>query len=187
MVDFRELLDLEDIREPVEVYKAAIGDIEPLAKRFEETETFSRYEREAMSAYVRGLLVPPRRGRGQTSLPYLSADTKDAAERLRIANAVVFIRHIMGELRKEKEHYGRFGEVLNYVAEYDGLSSDEIERVVSEYRRSKPKSVEQKIDDTPYAVKQFHRWLLRTGRLPTFPQPISFFEKLEILVRGRSE
>jgi hypothetical protein len=175
------MMDLIALREPVEVYEAATGNGEPLAQRIESGAEMHEWERAALAAYLRGELVPPKRGRGQRTLLHLAAGTKEALKRQRIENSVVKLRFIMGQLRDRRESYGKFQKVLDYVAEQDGLSRHEIESVNNRFNRAeKPK----KCPDTAPAngiVRLYQRWLLETGRLPDFPQQVDLWQRLDIL------
>lgn len=174
-------MDFKDLREPVEVYQAAAGETEPLARRIESGEELNYWDRIALAAYLRGELVEPKRGRGQNTLPHLARNTKQALKRLRIENAVVLVRAYMRLLRERGEHYGNFEKVLDHVAERDNLSPEEVERVVNSYRRAKTPKENPALAQRKGIVGMYQEWLLRTGRLPDFPQPVGYFERLEIL------
>lgn len=174
-------MDLADLREPVEVYEAAAGNGEPLAQRVESGAKMNGWERAALAAYLRGELVPPKRGRGQRTLPHLAEGTKEALERQRIANSVAALRFYMGQLRERGEHYGNFAKVLDHVAAQDGLSAEEIESVVYRYRRTEKPKARPDTDPAKGIVRRYQRWLLDTGRLPEYPQPVGLLHRLYIL------
>lgn len=168
---------LENLRHPVEVFEAASGNPEPLAQRVESGIRMSDTERAALAAFLRGELVPPKRGRGQTTLPHLARDTREEVERRRIRDAVAVLRFHMRDLRKRGERHVKFADVLNHVAKERGLSAEEIESALNLYKRgSKAKNRYHGSiygDPAKNIVKIYQRWLLNTGRLPEFPQPIS--------------
>jgi hypothetical protein len=168
-------------REPLEVYEAAIGNPEPLAKRIESGAEMTGWERVALVAFLRGELVPPKRGRGQSNLPHLESMTKEKLRRQRIRNSAAKLRHYMDQLRERGEHYGNFAKVLDHVAEQDKLSEDEVQSVNNHYRKGREN--QKGTNETPAGgvVLVFHKWLLRTGRLPELPQPVSHLEMLYIL------
>jgi len=133
-------MDMDDFLEPVEVYEAAAGNGELLAQRIESGAEMTGWERVALVAFLRGELVPPKRGRGQRTLPHLSFGTKEHLERLRVKNSVALLRYIMRRLKESGKAYGNFESALEHVAAHDKLSQVEIESVVNLYRRPlKPK------------------------------------------------
>ena len=174
-------MDLKELREPIEVYEAAAGNTEPLALRIESGAVMHDWEREALVAYLRGELVPPKRGRGQQTLPHLTQGTKQALEQLRIENAVVLLRHIMKILKADGEKYKIFDKAIAHVVEHRALTGEEQERVVNRYRRSKASKVDGVADLKWGIVIPYQQWLLRTGRLPEYPQRVGFLERSAIL------
>lgn len=174
-------MDLDDFREPIEVYEAAAGNGEPLALRIESGAKMNDWERDALIAFLRGELVRPERGRGQSTLPHLDNGTKKALERQRIRNSVAKLRFYMAQLKERGEHYGYFAKVLDHVAVQDNLSHDEIERVVNLYKRPLKPKARGEMNPTQGIVRQYQIWLLATGRLPNFPQPVSYLHRRYIL------
>lgn len=168
----------ETFREPVEVYEAADGNGEALAKRIESGANMTKWERAALAAFFRGKLVPPKRGRGQQTLPHLATRTKDTLERKRIKSAVGLLRFYMRELRNHDLAYGNFPKALDHVADELALTADETESVVVMYRKSAKKNEEPNYDLNEETVKNYHLWLLNTGRLPDFPQPVGFLYEM---------
>lgn len=163
-------MDIEELREPLEVYAAAAGDGELLAKRIESGCKMTAWERRALTAFLRGELAPPKRKPGQRTLPHLPSDTVEGLNRLRIENAVILLRFQMSRRRENGEAYGNFRRVLEQVADHDGLSAEETESVLNSYKRSNSRKL--KSNPVKPLVQMYHRWLLRTGRLPDFPQPV---------------
>lgn len=176
------LMDLnEAFREPVEVYEAADGNGEALAQRIESGANMTALERAALAAFFRGELAPPKRGRGQRTLPHLATRTKDTLERKRIKSAVGLLRFHMRDLRKRGLVWGSFPKALEHVADELALTADETESVAVLYRKPVKKNEEQNNDVNKEIVKKYHVWLLNTGRLPDFPQPVSSLSEMWIL------
>jgi hypothetical protein len=167
----------EAFREPVEVYEAADGNGEALAQRIESGANMTKWERAALAAFFRGELVPPKRGRGQQTLPHLAARTKDNLKRKRIKSAVGLLRFHMRDLRKRGLAYGNFLNALDHVADELALTADEAESVAVLYRKPEKKKELKNYDINKEVVKNYQLWLLNTGRLPDFPQPVdSWYE-----------
>lgn len=179
-MDIRELA--EWAHEPEEIYLAAFGEPEKLAVLLESDAELKPADRRALAAFLRGELVPPKRGRGRRTLSYLAEGTLEQLTKQRIKNSVVLLRHIMRHLRERREHYGRFEKAVDYVAEFDNLTHDEVERVRNKYRRAKSDAEDNDEENVSYDVIQYHKWLHRTGRLPNFPQPISTWEEYQIVL-----
>ena len=154
------IVGLREFREPVEVFLAAVGDTEPLALRIESGEQMYLWEREALACYLRGQLIPPRRGKGQKVIPYLN-DTEDYCRKRDLENAV----HLYHQIRREQGTvYGERDEVVQDVAEHIGLN---FETLNNRLRRSR--NVKSDSDDSAKTIiEHFHRWLRRTGRLPEY-------------------
>ena len=90
-------MGLRDIYEPVEVYQAAMGDPEPLARRIESGVEMKSWEREALVCFLRGELVPPKRGKGEKTVSYLH-DTEAYAFKAELENAAALYQHIMDHI-----------------------------------------------------------------------------------------
>ena len=116
-------MDLLELREPVEVYRAAIGQPDSLIKRLRSTEPIYEREREALAAYFEGKLVPLKRGRGKAKPNYLLSYA-ELDEAYRLPDAETWYRYVMAELRKAGEAYGRASEVLEFVAQKYGLDAN---------------------------------------------------------------
>lgn len=151
-------MDIGQLREPIEVWRAAIGNTAPLAERLRAKETIFEFEREALALLISGELKPPRRKK-KIDLSEMSLTVQLNSPRLRKENAAVLYRHIMGELRKKGQERGRSAEVFEYVAQYDGL---EVQQVIDEVRRAKRAPVENKgnqaRDLRSYCLSCFKQW-----------------------------
>ncbi len=164
-------MDFDKIfREPVEVYLAAIGDTEPLACRLLSDEPITDWEREALAIFVRGELKPPVRKRGQRRIPYLTS-IQDIPEKI-MTDAVFDYHYIMTRVEDETgSKHGMKFDVAEFIAKRDCL---EVEALIN--RINRPKSSEKPVNhavNTPGVVREFHRWLHRTGRIPHYPRYVS--------------
>lgn len=166
-------IDWREMREPVEVYLAAIGNTAPLEEKLKGEEKLTRWERDALACLIAGKLTRPKRKRGQRTLPHLFQGTEAHAEQLKLENAVVLYEQIMAELRKRGEAYGRAMEAAEYVCEHDGI---EIEKFLNFQRRTGQRDFAELESDLDPTVRCFQRWLLENGHLPEFPQIIPWFE-----------
>ncbi len=114
-------MDFNQFRAPVEVWRAAVGDTEPLAQRIRSGEPIYETEREAIALLISGNLKAPKR-RKKISLPN-ALPTKEIVTKIdpdglwvpsdmskRAANAVVLYKYIIAQLKKER--YGRSSEVI---------------------------------------------------------------------------
>jgi hypothetical protein len=166
------MMDFEQFRSPVEVWRAAIGDPSSLADRLRGQTPMYEIERVAIAMLVDGELKrPKRRPSAQKLVSIWSFREMPASRRhlegffvpddlgLRMQNAVDFYRHIMAELRKDGKCYGVSDAVIEYVADHDGLSSDSIRNAVRRVR--KPKNTgdgDQATDLDVYCRNQFRIW-----------------------------
>lgn len=177
-------MNLNELREPVEVYQAASGDPEPLAKRIESGAEMFDWERETLAAYLRGELVPPKRKRGQSTLSYLARRTEEEVKRRRIIDAAVWVEFIMRELRKTGQNYRKRTEVIDHVSKEKCLSGNEILRLNTMLKSGAWKeSDSQKY--LPVGISQnFHFWLLKEGRLQDFPQLVAYSISPEIIIKA---
>jgi len=150
---------------------AAVGDREPLARRIESGAEMKSWEREALACYLRGELIPPKRGRGQSMISYLD-DTEAHHKERDLENAAVLFHHIMRQIRLETGSvYGKREEVLQDVAEHFKLK--ESDTLDDRLRRSQKAKAE--IEDTSNTtIELFHKWLRRTGRFPEYGTRITF-------------
>lgn len=176
-------MNLSQLREPIEVYQAAAGDPEPLAKRIESGAEMYEWERDTLAAFLRGELVPPKRGRGQRTLAHLAEGTEEEVKRRRIKNAAVLVDFIMQELRKKKEHYGRKQEVIDHVSKKKYLSWEEINRLHDMLKSGAWSEPNFQKDDGNGILHNYHRWLLKTGRLPEFPQLVGYEMSPEYILK----
>lgn len=186
-------MDLATLREPVEVYEAAAGKPERLAKRIESGAEMHEWERAALAALVRGELVEPERKPGQSTLPHLDYGTKKALYKKRIVNSALKLEYYKKRLRALGKLYGKSKDIEEHVAMQDGLSHSEKESVLNHIKRSK-KSKKRTDNSKDYPdssrkkriVQHYQRWLLDTGRLPKFSQPLDFFERYNSLYPQRA-
>jgi len=158
------IVGLREFREPVEVFLAAVGEKEPLAARIESGEQMYLWEREALACYLRGQLVPPRRGKGQKMIPYLN-DTENYCRKRDLENAVNLYHRVVHQIRHEQGTiYGKRDEVVKNVADQFGL---DFETLNNHLRRSQ--NLKSDSDESANTIIEFfHRWLRRTGRLPEY-------------------
>lgn len=154
-------MDFSDFREPVEVYQAAVGEPDQLAERLRSTAKLASWEREALALLVEGELKPPKLGRGEKKPKYLY-HSHEHHDLMKLANAEALYKHIMWELRKANQAYGRSNEVLEYVSRKDGV---DIEALLNYLRRPKGEKSGRKPRLPKGALEWFHLWLFRTGRL----------------------
>lgn len=124
-------MDLMQFRDPIEVFKAAIGNTEPLAARLRSNENIYPREREAIALLVSGKLIPPRRKRNieQEIIDYYAR--KEYSRK--IEKSVFLYRHLMNKLKEQGRAYGMSKEVIAYVSDRDGIHS---EKVLHEVRRA---------------------------------------------------
>jgi len=165
MVDFADLIHPDGYHYPVEVYLAAVGKPERLARRILENDKLPPNERRALASLLRGELKPPKRKRGQKRLGYLTS-TEDVNEQL-ILDAVLDYHHIMGEVKKEygTNHKLKF-DCIEYISERVGINYDTLLNRINRPRKDLGKKAADKIS---YEEVEFHRWLHKTGRLPDYP------------------
>lgn len=157
-------MGLRDIYEPVEVYQAAMGDPAPLARRIESGVEMKSWEREALACFLRGQLVPPKRGKGEKTVSYLH-DTEAYALKAELENAAALYQHMMDHIRhREGSNYGKRKLVLEEVADIMGLSVD----TLNNYLRRSKRAKEQSEDQTHWVIVQFHRWMRKNGHLPEY-------------------
>lgn len=155
---------LRDIYEPIEVYQAAIGDPEPLARRIESGVEMMSWEREALACLLRGELMPPKRGKGETTVSYLN-DTEAYASKAELENAAALYQHMMNDIRhKDGSNYGKRKLVLEQVADLMGLSVDTLDNYLRRSKRAK----EQSEDQPDWVIVHFHRWMRKNGHLPEY-------------------
>lgn len=152
-------MDISEFREPVEVYRAAIGQPEALIKRLGSKEPINSWERGALAAYFERKLVPPKRGRGEAKPRYLHSYA-ERDEAYRLPNAETHYRYIMAELRKAGEAYGRASEALEFVAQKYGLDPEALNNYL---RRPAREKAGRKPRRPEGVVEMFHAWLYREG------------------------
>jgi hypothetical protein len=152
-------MDLADFRKPVEVYEAAIGNPKPLAERLRSGERLTEMERDALAALVEGKLKSPNLGPGKGRPNYLWT-TWEAYVAMKLPNAEALYRHVMRELRKVGEHYGRAEEVIEYVAKRNDIHASSVKNYL---RRAKAEKVDREPRGPRNAVEWFHRWLYERG------------------------
>jgi hypothetical protein len=169
MVDFAELTRPGGYHYPEEVYLAAVGKPRKLARRILENEKLPPNERRALSAFLMGELLPPKRKRGQKRLAYLTT-IENVNERLTL-DAVLDYHHIMREVKKEygTNHKVKF-EAIEYISERDGINYDTL---LNRINRPKKGADKPALQEVSYQVVEFHRWLHKTGRLSEYPPYIS--------------
>jgi hypothetical protein len=173
-------------REPEEVYLAAIGNTEALACRILDEKPLSGWERLALAAYLRGELKPPVRKRGQKKLTYLNGTMDDVYESI-LTVAVSDYHRIMAGVKKET---GSTHKMKSRVAEFIAIRDEiDVEKLINRIDRSRKLAPEKSIGDTPpNAVRLFHWWLHRTGRLENYPRYIgSRFFAAEVVKMLRRE
>jgi hypothetical protein len=160
------MVDLAELREPEEVYLAAIGNREPLACRILDEKPFSNWERRALAAYLRGELKSPVRKRGQKQLPYLKGTDAQVREYILIG-AVFEYHYTMESVKKET---GTTHKMKSKVAESIATSNGiDVETLIHRIDRQKKLTPKKNIGDTPpHVVRRFHLWLHRTGRLENY-------------------
>lgn len=162
---------LARIHEPVEVYLAAVGDPEPLARRIESSVHMEEWERDTLACFIRGELIPPKRKRGQKAIPYLENTEKHHRWRA-LENAAAMYREIMHRLNANGSNHLRRNEVLEYVAKHDSLNVETLDN----YLRRSTKDKSKRRDTPKRVIVLFHQWLHRTGRLKDYDQPMGFLE-----------
>jgi hypothetical protein len=161
---------LRSIYEPVEVYLAAVGNKEPLACRIESGAEMKSWEREALACYLRGELIPPKRGRGQSVISYLD-DTEAHQKKRDLENAAVLYHQIMRQINLETGSVYRKREaVLQCVAKHFGLKESD---TLNNYLRRSLKATAEIKDSSNITIELFHKWLHRTGRLPEYGKRIT--------------
>ena len=152
-------------REPIEVYEAALGNTEPLAKRIESGVEIYQYERDSIAAYIRGELVPPKLKRGEKTVPYLN-NTKNEFDNINMKNAVCEYHYFMRLIKKSKGNNNDASKcVTSYIA--NKRIVDE-EKLINNIRRSKISKLEKKTVITPIIIQNYHKWLHITGKLPNY-------------------
>ena len=152
---------------------AAVGDPEPLARRIESGAHMDTWERETLACFLRGELIPPRRGKGEKRIPHLGNVEADHRQR-DLQNATLHFREIMSSLEVAGSKYGKRDEVLRYVAE---LHKVNLETLDNNIRRSKA-AKSSSFDPPRIAVVLFHQWMHRTGRLLDYEPRISVLDWL---------
>ena len=162
MTDFAKLIGW---REPEEIYLAAVGNPKPLSNYILTNPKFTELERRTLAAFVRGELRHPKRRRGQKRISYLP--TLDDAYESILSNAVLDYHWIMTKVEEEQgsKHRVKF-DCVEYISQRDGLN---FEALLNRINRPTKGQTNQNEIEVPHAVKQFHRWLHRTGRLSDYP------------------
>ena len=173
-------------REPEEVYLAAIGDTEALACRILDEKPLSGWERLALAAYFRGELKPPVRKRGQKQLTYLNGTMADIYESI-LTDAVSEYHYMMAAKKKATGTTHKMKSmVAGFIANRDGI---DVEKLINRIDRPRKLAPEKSIGDIPpNAVRLFHWWLHRTGRLENYPRYIgSSFFATEVVKMARGK
>ena len=172
-------MDFNTLREPFEVWRAALGDFEPLVERLRSGEPIHEIEREAIALLISGKLKPPLRRKAHNftrlhqsisstevkSMHYPEGNWVPVALDQRKRNAAALYRHIMRQLHKSKDAYRRSGEVMRYVAECDGLSLETVRDVV---RRAQAKPAIKPEPDAPALTPEQSKALIRDDCLWSF-------------------
>jgi hypothetical protein len=109
-----------------------------------------------------------------------------SAREAHMRNAVADYHWIMAEVEKEKGSRHRMkSDVAEYVANLENIK---VETLIDRINRSeKAKSLKEENNGVPHAVRQFHHWLHRTGRLPDHPPYIPSIALGVALLSGQGD
>lgn len=126
-------MDALELRDPIEVWQAAIGNTEPLEKRLQSHNKLTGQEMDALALFVGRKLKPPKRKKKIKVLSFHDMITLTPKQKVR--NGVSLYKYIMSELKKNGESYGRSDEAIEFVAAEKGISENSL---INAIRRAKP-------------------------------------------------
>lgn len=143
-----------EFREPIEVYLAAVGEVQPLVQRLRSEVVIGGWERSALALLLLGELVPAKKSQGGNWPSHVGVPG-EISEEMKLQNAEFLYRHWMETLRSEGAAYGVSAEILDAVASHIGV---DIERLNNRIRRSKRRICPDVSKPTAGVVHRFQSW-----------------------------
>ena len=119
-------MDEPEGREPVEVYKAALGDPQDLIAYLLSDKPINNWMRDALALYLSGELIPPKQRGGQTMKP--------STRNVRIFGRMLYEDRKKEIIKKKGSFYGEARRLMEEVA--DNCEID-IETLEQDLRRGK--------------------------------------------------